>query len=66
MASIGNARNILQNNIAEGDSSLHFTKTGANPINIAPRDSIKKKFAPCKFFNISLYSVHGQRYCRAE
>ena len=52
MASIGNARNILQNNIAEEESSLHFTNIGANPINTAPRDSIKKKFAPCKFFNI--------------
>ena len=52
MTSIGNARNILQNNIAEEESSLHFTNTGANPINVAPKESIKKKFAPCKFFNI--------------
>ena len=37
---------------AEEESSLHFTNIGANPINIPPRDSIKKKFAPCKFFNI--------------
>ena len=52
MASIGNARNILQNNIAEEESSLHLTNIGAKPINIAPRDRIKKKFAACKFFNI--------------
>ena len=51
-ASKGNASNILQNNIAEEDNSLHLTNTGANPINMAPKESIKKKFAPCKFFNI--------------
>jgi hypothetical protein len=38
----GIASNILQNEIADGDKWLHFTKIGAKPINIPPVASIRK------------------------
>jgi hypothetical protein len=38
----GIARNILQNEIAEGERKLHLTNIGAKPINIPPVASIRK------------------------
>ena len=35
----GKAKNILQNEMADEDSMLNFTKIGANPISIAPNAS---------------------------
>ena len=35
----GKAKNILQNEMADEDNMLNFTKIGANPISIAPKAS---------------------------